>query len=96
MSRNAGRELGRRELVGAGLAEGKVLRVVGLASAVLFDKSDPLNPVNRRISIIVLTRKAEESMLKDAVPLPGPGNAPPPVPARAVEGGPDLPKPAPG
>ncbi len=60
----------RRQLVAAGLAEGKVLRVVGLSSAALFDKSDPLNPVNRRISIIVLTKKAEEGMLKDAVPLP--------------------------
>jgi chemotaxis protein MotB len=66
----------RRQLVAAGLADGKVLRVVGLSSAALFDKADPLNPVNRRISIIVLTRKAEESMLKDTVPLPAPNEPP--------------------
>jgi chemotaxis protein MotB len=66
----------RRQLVAAGLADGKVLRVVGLSSAALLDKTDPLNPVNRRISIIVLTRKAEESMLKDTVPLPPPAEPP--------------------
>lgn len=66
----------RRQLVAAGLAEGKVLRVVGLSSAALFDKTDPLNPMNRRISIIVLTRKAEEAMLKDSVPLPPPAQPP--------------------
>jgi len=49
----------RRALLEGGLAEQKISRVVGLASAVLFDKSQPTNPVNRRISIIVLTKKAE-------------------------------------
>jgi len=78
----------RRELVAAGMAEGKVVRVVGLSSSVLLDKADPLNPVNRRISIVVLTKKAEESMLMDAMPLP-PKDAPDPaagVPDRAVPG----------
>lgn len=51
----------RRELIVGGMDETKVLRVVGLSSAVLFDKLDPLNPVNRRISIIVMNKKAEES-----------------------------------
>lgn len=51
----------RRELVAGGMDETKVVRVVGLSSAVLFDKLDPLNPVNRRISIIVMNKKAEES-----------------------------------
>lgn len=55
----------RRQLVAAGIAEGKIVRVVGLASSVLFDKSEPLNPINRRISIILLTKKAEESMLQE-------------------------------
>jgi chemotaxis protein MotB len=32
---------------------------VGLSSAVLFDKKDPATAINRRISIIVMTRKAE-------------------------------------
>jgi chemotaxis protein MotB len=49
----------RRALLDGGLADGKISRVVGLASAVLFDKQQPTNPINRRISIIVLTKKAE-------------------------------------
>jgi chemotaxis protein MotB len=56
----------RRVLVAGGMDESKVLRVVGLASAVPLDKSDPLNPVNRRISIIVMNKKAEESVYKEA------------------------------
>ncbi|RJG05913.1 motility protein MotB [Noviherbaspirillum cavernae] len=55
----------RRALVAGGMDEVKLLRVVGLSSAVLFDKEDPFNPVNRRISIIVMNKKAEESALKD-------------------------------
>lgn len=50
----------RRELTAGGMEEGKILRVLGLSSAVLFDRSDPFNPINRRISIIVMTKKAEE------------------------------------
>ena len=50
----------RRELVAAGLDAGRVLRVQGLADSVPFDRADPLNPVNRRISIIVMTRDAEQ------------------------------------
>ena len=49
----------RRALLEGGLADEKISRVVGLASAVLFDKKQPTNPINRRISIIVLTKKAE-------------------------------------
>ncbi len=52
----------RRELIAGGMAEDKIMRVVGLGSAVLFDKDDPLNPINRRISIIVMKRKAEEAI----------------------------------
>ena len=50
----------RRELISGGMDESKVLRVVGLSSAVLLDKEDPFNPINRRISIIVMNKKAEE------------------------------------
>ena len=39
--------------------------MVGLSSAVLFDKENPFNPVNRRISIIVMNKKAEEAAQKD-------------------------------
>jgi len=52
----------RRELVAGGIDDGKILRVVGLGSAVLFVKDDPLNPANRRISIIVLNKETEEAV----------------------------------
>ena len=55
----------RRELVGGGIEDGKILRVVGLGSAVPFDKSDPANPVNRRISIIVMNKQTEEAVRND-------------------------------
>ncbi|MBI4809640.1 MAG: flagellar motor protein MotB [Nitrosomonadales bacterium] len=55
----------RREMIKGGLADDKIVRVVGLSSAVLFDKQQPLNPINRRISIIVMNKKAEEAALKD-------------------------------
>ncbi|HRF04407.1 flagellar motor protein MotB [Accumulibacter sp.] len=55
----------RRELIAGGMDEHKVLRVVGLSSTVLFDKNDPLSSINRRISIIVLNRRAEEALLQE-------------------------------
>jgi chemotaxis protein MotB len=58
----------RRELVQGGMDDSKVLRVVGLASTVLFDKNDPLNSVNRRISIVVLNRKTELAILQEEGP----------------------------
>ncbi|WP_050461990.1 flagellar motor protein MotB [Herbaspirillum autotrophicum] len=56
----------RRELISGGMDESKMLRVVGLSSAVLLDKEDPFNPINRRISIIVMNKKAEELVEKDS------------------------------
>jgi chemotaxis protein MotB len=50
----------RRELMVGGLPESRVMRVQGLAASVPFDKSDPLAPINRRISIIVMNRDAED------------------------------------
>jgi chemotaxis protein MotB len=55
----------RRELVAGGLEDGKVLRVVGLGSAIPFDKDNPNSPVNRRISIIVMNKKAEEAITRE-------------------------------
>lgn len=55
----------RRALIIGGLAEPKVLRVVGLSSAVLMDKENPMNPINRRISIIVMNKKTEEAAETD-------------------------------
>ena len=50
----------RRELVAGGLPDARVLRVQGLSSSTLFDAKDPLSPANRRISIIVMNRDAED------------------------------------
>jgi chemotaxis protein MotB len=55
----------RRELIVGGMSEDKIVRVVGLSSAVLFNKEDPLSPVNRRISLIVMNKKAEEAAQHD-------------------------------
>lgn len=54
----------RRELVTGGLPDGRVLRVQGLAASVPFDRTDPLAPVNRRISIIVMNREAEDRFFR--------------------------------
>ena len=55
----------RRELVASGIDEGKIVRVVGLASSVPFDEANPLDPSNRRISIVVLNKESEEQLLGD-------------------------------
>ena len=59
----------RRELIGGGLQDDRMLRVVGLSSAVHFDAGNPLNPINRRISIIVMNKKTEEAVSTDSGPL---------------------------
>ncbi|MDH4289313.1 MAG: flagellar motor protein MotB, partial [Aquincola sp.] len=56
----------RRELVSGGLADDRVLRVQGLASSQPFDTADPKAPSNRRISIIVMNRDAEDRMFRTA------------------------------
>ncbi len=55
----------RRELVAGGMDESKVVRVVGLASTVLFDKVDPNSPINRRISVVVMNKRTEEAVIRD-------------------------------
>jgi chemotaxis protein MotB len=58
----------RRALLDGGLQQAKIARVVGLASSVLFDKQNPYNPINRRISIIVMTKSAEATALSTDAP----------------------------
>ncbi|QTN30271.1 flagellar motor protein MotB [Rhodoferax sp. AJA081-3] len=53
----------RRELADAGMPEEKLARVVGMASSLLLDADNPLSPSNRRISILVMTKEAEERLL---------------------------------
>ncbi|XLX41057.1 flagellar motor protein MotB [Ectopseudomonas mendocina] len=52
----------RRTLVAGGYPDEQVARVVGYASSALFDREDPFNPVNRRIDIVVLTKKAQRAI----------------------------------
>ena len=59
----------RRELVAGGMGDTKVLRVVGLASTLPFDKNDPLSSANRRISIVVLNQRTEMAILQEEGPL---------------------------
>ena len=55
----------RRELIAGGMDEAKVLRVLGLASTQNLNKADPLDPENRRISIIVLNKRSEDALMQD-------------------------------
>jgi len=56
----------RRALIAGGMDESKMLRVVGLASSVPFGQAAPFDPVNRRISIIVMNKRTEEAITKEA------------------------------
>ena len=84
----------RRELIAAGMDAGKMLRVIGLSSSVLFDKENPADPINRRISIIVMNKRAELSATQDggAIDVTRPEDPPAdnankePVPAPAAAG----------
>ncbi|WP_315128414.1 flagellar motor protein MotB [Comamonas antarctica] len=61
----------RRELIGAGMPAAKLARVVGMAESDLLEPENPRAPQNRRITITVLTREAEERLLgKEHKPLP--------------------------
>ena len=50
----------RRELVSAGMPDNKLIRVEGLASSQPLEPEHPLSQVNRRISIVIMTKEAEE------------------------------------
>lgn len=57
----------RRALIAGGLNDDKVARVVGLAASVPLDKAHPGDPINRRISIIVMTKQAEAAALSQGM-----------------------------
>ncbi|KGU85643.1 flagellar motor protein MotB [Pseudomonas mediterranea] len=84
----------RRALVAGSYPDEQVARVVGYASSALFDRKDPFNPVNRRIDIVVLTKKAQKaiegSQTDDPAPDPAqgegaPGEAPATPPGAAAD-----------
>ncbi len=58
----------RRELVSAGMPDAKLGRVVGLAASDLLEPDNPLAPANRRITITILTREAEERLMGKGIP----------------------------
>lgn len=82
----------RRELVAGGMPEDKIGRVVGLSSSVLFDKENPYSPINRRISIIVMNKAAEEAVSEGEgngepaeQPMPTDETLPPPAERAALD-----------
>jgi chemotaxis protein MotB len=50
----------RRELEAAGMPDGKLIRVEGLSSSQPLEPDDPQAAINRRISIVIMTKEAEE------------------------------------
>jgi len=59
----------RRVLLAGGMEERRVVRVVGMASAVSLDASNPHNAMNRRISLIVLSRDAAQALERGSGPV---------------------------
>ena len=59
----------RRALVTGGMQEQRIVRVVGMASAVPLKQDDPQNAMNRRISLIVLNRDAQQALEKGSGPV---------------------------
>jgi chemotaxis protein MotB len=68
----------RRELMIAGMPEDKLARVVGMGSSIPYDPDNPNAPSNRRISLLVMTKEAQERLLgiertpPEAAPEPNP------------------------
>jgi len=80
----------RRMLNASGIAHDKVMRVSGLADSVPFNPQDPADPINRRISIILLKKDVEDQYVANTgAVLPPSADAPPPdtglsVPATVI------------
>ncbi|MEL4014686.1 flagellar motor protein MotB [Dryocola clanedunensis] len=55
----------RRELMYGGLTDGKVLRVVGMASTMRVTDRGPDDAINRRISLLVLNKQAEQAIVHE-------------------------------
>lgn len=52
----------RRSLLHRGVKESQLAQVVGLSSSVLYDHDDPNNPINRRISILVMSEQSQKKL----------------------------------
>ncbi|GFM86393.1 flagellar motor protein MotB [Pseudomonas cichorii] len=83
----------RRALVAGGYPDPQVARVVGYASSALYDREHPFNPVNRRIDIVVLTKKAQQRIEGDqntgGAPQTQPAPAAPAAPGASTTAPPD-------
>ncbi|MBF1995173.1 flagellar motor protein MotB [Serratia symbiotica] len=55
----------RRELIAGGLSEGKVLRVVGMASTMSLKQRDADDAINRRITVLVLNKDTQKEIERD-------------------------------
>ncbi|MDU6537032.1 flagellar motor protein MotB [Mixta calida] len=55
----------RRALISAGLTANKFLRVIGTADSMVLENTAPDSPINRRISILVLTQNKEKAIIRD-------------------------------
>lgn len=55
----------RRMLVASGLADNKFLRVIGTANMLRLENVKPDDPLNRRISVLVLTKSKEKAILSE-------------------------------
>jgi chemotaxis protein MotB len=73
----------RRVLVASGLPADKIGRVVGLADSEPWDRTQPFSPVNRRISIIVMTHEVDRAPEGLGHAPPATQTAPPPQAAPA-------------
>ena len=80
----------RRELIAGGMQDLKVLRVMGVASSMHLNTQDTSAPVNRRISIVVLNRRAQSEIENanaaqtSGKPVAAPAATPPVVPLAAA------------
>lgn len=55
----------RRALIGDGMAGNKFLRVIGTADTMSMENTQADNPINRRISILVLSQSKEQAILRE-------------------------------
>ncbi len=75
----------RRAIEGAGLDTAQISRVVGLGSSVLFDQQNPRNPINRRISIVVMTKAADAEAKVSDLPVQNVADAPTAIPGEPAQ-----------
>jgi chemotaxis protein MotB len=55
----------RRALITGGYPEEKIAKIEGFADSLPFDEADPMNPINRRIAILLLKKEVDDDMRKD-------------------------------